>query len=725
MYKLILGVAALISTVAGAAEDLPVTDGLKHHYDASAEGTILCNDAGAVTNWAPVTGTMPLVDANTAYPDAVYPKAPVTVVTENGRKGLLLSHYDGENNGVYTFMCFPEVKSQATYTLFVVSRQIDAKYNGAIVGRPKDFTYRLQRDSGRSMAWRGLSDWPNAYFWINGQKTTEPSFADCGGTTTPHILTATDSGGKWLESLGAAAPGATTSYDLVYDKCVVHEVIYYGRVLKDDEIVQVSRYLIAKWGLVNPFPCTWTGAGQTSNWGDADNWDGGLVPGAKSVVKVADGATITLDSAEIEAARIEPAGEGAVTLTLGATDGLRASLNAEIDENVNLAFAGPGTLVCNDSISARAPIILMGGTVAPIAFSAVKYGTVSTHLDASVTSSVDVNEQGEVRSWASQDGGIGFKSPLDGAVMDTDTITYLGAKNRPIFTTSANGKPCVRFGRNADGEFTPSLLRGDADFKTYTVFCVGTRYFNERYGRLFGHIYNDDGSVLHVHQSTKIKDCYTDSSTWCNGETGTGGITSYEASGNSRPFVLVSRRVSGKSWAYAQTIGAANIQNGSTVTDTDGAFGRYDLHELISYSTALTDDQIREVAVYLMNKWGAPRQAADYRYEALPAINPVLTADATLDSGFFDFTLSSLAIDAGGLLTAPCLSVLGAIDLGDVDLALTGIGKLENDPKILTATSLSGDSPKSVSGLLDGFKLKKSGNDLFLKCPRGLLLLFR
>lgn len=724
MHKLILGVAVVISTVAGAAEDLPVTDVLKLHYDASAEGTILRNDAGAVTNWAPVTGTMPLVDANTAYPEATYPKSPVTVVTENGRKGLLLSHYDNENNGVYTFMCFPDVKNQATFTLFVVSRQIDAKYYGSIVGRPSDYTYRLQRDSDRQLAWRA-GDW-DGRIWINGQETTEPSFADCGGTTTPHVLTATSSGGKWLESLGASAVVASSGSTLVYDKCVVHEVIYYGRVLTDDEIVQVSRYLIAKWGLVNPFPCTWTGAGQTSNWSDADNWDGGLVPGAKSVVKVADGTTITLDSAEIDAARIEPSDEGTVTLTLKATDGLRVSLNAEIDDDVNLAFAGPGTLVCNDSISACAPITLKGGTVAPVAFSAAKYGTVSTHLDASVTSSIDTNEQGEVRSWASQDGGICFKSPLDGAAMDKDaTITYIGAKNRPIFATSANGKPCVRFGRNADGEFTPSLLRGDSDFKTYTVFCVGTRYFNERYGRLFGHIYDDDGSVLHLHQDTKLKDYYTDSSTWCNGETGTGGITSYEASGTSRPFVFVSRRVSSKSWAYAQTVGAANIQNGSTVKDPDGAFGRYDLHELITYSTALTDDQIREVAVYLMNKWGAPRQAADYRYEALPAINPVLTADATLDSGFFDFTLSSLTIDAGGLSTAPCLSVLGAIDLGRIDLALTGIRNLENDPKILTATNLSGDSPKSVSGLLGGFKLKKSGDDLFLKCPRGLLLLVR
>ena len=145
-------------------------------------------------------------DAATAYPDAAFERNPVAVVTEDGRRGLRLSH--GTNaEGTFTFLAVPGKVFQTYKTMFVVSRQIDSSWYGSIIGRVIGYDDRYNRLNSKGFAW--AKNWGGQTF-INGYDATDAdgdvSYGSYGGVATPHVLATQSGNGADLrfETVGAA-----------------------------------------------------------------------------------------------------------------------------------------------------------------------------------------------------------------------------------------------------------------------------------------------------------------------------------------------------------------------------------------------------------------------------------------------------------------------------------------------------------------------------------------
>ena len=684
MKKLLAVVAAVAAGVIHAAEDLPITDGLTLHYDASVAESILCNDAGAVTNWAPVTGSVPLVDAATAYPDATFSKEPVYKVTEDGRVGLQLSHFEG-SVGKYTFLCVPNKNYQNIKTMFVVSRQIQIGYYGAIIGRVEGTDYRYCRfyDNYKTCGWQ--NDWAGLSL-VNGVNTKDAAgnyrFEQFGGVDVPHVIAAKHRDATrqmTFESIGAAYvtnKGAPTS-NIVYDMCVVHEVVLFNRVLSEAEMMRVSRYLNHKWNLVDPDRnVVWTGAGANANWSNPDNWEDGYVPNANSTVFLSGDATVNLDSPSISVAAFTNL-TGAAKLTLNADSDVALFAQMTAPLAVEKTGAGKVTLcgrqLLEGGTSVAAGTLAIKPDLGDVALGA--FGTVSFHIDTTHPEAITAKQTGEVTDWASSAGGIVLKSPSTDPVFDGAAYHH----GDPRIATDEWGRTCVRFGYAADNTSTGTFFFATVDskkvdFRPRTQIYVQRQYTANCNGGLSGCITNYNSRIYRFYENSAGKNCdhcfgFNHNAMWCNGRVCVSeeGNNTYEASGTASPNLLVVRDtydqvfdIIGGQYLY-HTAGEPHHANVSALD--------FDLYEVIFFKESLTDEQIAAISKVLMDKWGVPAQAEFAAETYYPPTTPVeIAAGATFDTGdIAEVALKS--ISGGGTVAGNGTLDLagGTLGVGNVD----------------------------------------------------------
>ena len=645
----LFGASALFAEA--PAEDLPVTSGIVAHFDASAVATTLTDESGSVTNWTPITGSPALVSPALVYPDAIYEKSPVKVVTENGRRGIMMSHKEGGSD-VFGFLCTPQSSTYTIRMAFVVARQVEKSYGGAIFGQIVGTSGRFLR-TANAYTWNLASSHYNSS-WVNG--VAGVNFENVGGTDAPHLVAVASGSDRTVNSLGVAYAlddnGALKTASIVYNMCVVHEVVFYNRELSETERDRVSRYLIHKWNLDENADAVWTGAGSTTLFTDADNWEDGWVPSMFSRVILPASAEMEI-SGDVFVNSISPISESPVTLTLRVDDVAR--FNTRIGGAVSLRKTGNGelTLVGRQTYTGSTSVEA-GVLKTPSAFSEADledFGTVQLHVDMAATSTVEFAASGYVQSWKSTTrNGIVLKSPSTSRLFDDAAYD----PGDPYRVVDAQGRTCLRFGHPKDNEstykntFLFQTIDGEkVDFAPKTLFYVQRQHEDKKGGGLSGNITNATARIFRNSSNSCQWGEDNDHSFWINGkfrDKVDGVFTAdFANSGTTRPNLLASVS-NGDAF---DIIGGQYLYNASThaASSVSIVCGKMDLYEVIYFKEELSSDQIRQISTMLMDKWGVPT-LDDTIVQAvyLPAGTPIsVSGGATLDSDCLDVTFASIS----------------------------------------------------------------------------------
>lgn len=663
---------------ASALGPLPVTTDLSARFDASDATSMTLSEHGEVLEWRSQVGSVvlaapaPMKAANYNYCNGI-----PFLTTENNLKAVFFGEaWDGVPTNSLMSTAIPGVK-----TVVAVTRQHSASaYTGKLFGQVITQNASLQRATGECL-------WANAT-WVNGEMG-RTSFLDCGGTNAPHVVAMNISDGKTIEIIGggyvARSSGSSATPTTAYDPASVHELLFYKSVLTDDELMQVQQYLMEKWGIDGLY--VWTGA-KDSNWNDGANWACGRVPGddAKTIrlggaAVVAQGAVLlpvtalidlgggSLTVAGLTGGVVTNSAQTVATLTVNAaTD---AELGAKVSGNVNLVKNGSGVLKVASGQTYAGTTTLNGGTlqtVQPSSFDWGKYSGMVFRLDASEASTI-MTEAGtsNVTKWVSlTDNGYSFR-PLKDVADFADKYDY--AKGDSLLTTDADGRPCVRFGSQADDATSlGSALCPFNENDAYKSLTVATVFFVNRQhvavltpGRQCGLFGQAGISSDRVYRA--VGDCVWTGSrlytVWTSGKRQYdlvdsqlgGGIEFASSSGTVGPHVLsVIRSSKEDATGVPQArpldiIGAAYMEKEGTTAES--RCGQFDLYEAIGFSSVLTEAEIKEITDHLIAKWGVKTRedvVVDRPENTLsPNTSYAVTAPTVLDFGWMDQDFGNLS----------------------------------------------------------------------------------
>ena len=367
----------------------------------------------------------------------------------------------------------------------------------------------------------------------------------------------------------------------------------------------------------------WTGGGLTSDWSDADNWQGGILPDFDSVVQLDKNSEIRVSS-NVYCDRFENVGEHLATLTLDCPSDIR--LNARLVGNIRLEKKGAGALTLVGAQEHTGGIIVSAGTVIPTTDfpSGVyrSYGTVSAHVDVSDLATLTLGVNGEILAWRSlSDNNL---SLLGGEVAYPDAAFFHG---NPYLTEDAMGRHTVRFGRTPDGvtakctyfafgETDGSVVSRLEKFRGRTMFIVQRQAVNKADCGLLGmvtnysyRIWNSSGGANYWFRGTDLASSTTE--TWNNGrKANNSNAVTFEASGIDYPNLLVTRTSSGSAAKEFDIIGDQFLWDASKAAANPRSNQRIqDIYEFILFEDALSDQQVSDITGMLMKKWSIPEQA--------------------------------------------------------------------------------------------------------------------
>ena len=713
----VVGTVAAFSLPASALGPLPVTTDLSARFDASDATSMTLSEHGEVLEWRSQVGSVKLTapapmktpaGTSQAYN---YCNGIPFLTTENSLKAVFFGEtWDGVSTNSLMSAAIPNVK-----TVVAVTRQhSESEMIGGLFGQVISTALRLKRSADCA--------WDNAE-WVNGVKG-QKSFAECGGTSAPHVAVVTFTGNtKTIEIVGAAynarSSGASGAVASSYDPASVHELLFYTRVLTDDELVQIQQYLMEKWCVDGLY--VWTGA-RDSNWNDGENWACGHVPGddAKTIrlggaAVVAQGALSLPATALIDLAGgslavagltggvVTNSAQTVATLTVNAAT--EAELGVRVSGNVNLVKNGSGVLKVAPGQTYAGTTTLNGGTfkaLQPETDVMSKYTNATYkmvfHLDASDASTITTTPgTSNVTKWASlTDNGYSFRPLKD---VPDFAGKYDFAKGDSLLTTDCDGRPCVRFGTQLDDATSlGSALCPFDDNDAYKSLSVATVFFVNRQhvatltsGRQCGLFGQAGPSSDRVYRT--VGDCVWTGSrlytVWTSGKKQydladpqlEGDIEFASSSGTAGPHVLSVVRSSKEDATgvpQARTlniIGAAYMDKEDTTAKS--RCGQFDLYEAIGFSRALTEAEIKEITDHLIAKWGVKTRedvVVDRPENTLsPNTSYHVTAASTLDFGWMDqdFGNLSFATESAGYPLLTFARTLSSVSVAGKTLTLS------------------------------------------------------
>lgn len=698
----ILAFGALLGALsASALGPLPVTTDLTARFDASDATSMTLSEHGEVLEWRSQVGSVKLTAPAPMRADNYnYCNGIPFLTTENNLKAVFFGEtWDGISTNSLMSTSIGSIK-----TVVAVTRQhSESDMIGALFGQVISSAPRLKRAANCT--------WDNAE-WVNGVKG-QTSFAECGGTSAPHVAVVTFSTNtKSIEIVGAAynarSSGASGPVASSYDPASVHELLFYKRVLTDDELTQVQQYLMEKWCVDGLY--VWTGA-KDQNWNDGANWVCGRVPGDDAKTIRLDGAAVVAQGAlslpataliDLAGGSLAVAGltggvvtnsaQTVATLTVNAaTD---AELDAKVSGNVNLVKNGSGVLKVAPGQTYAGTTTLNGGTFKALQpetdvlskYTDAKYKMV-LHLDASDASTI-TTEAGtsNVTKWASlTENGYSFR-PLKDAY---SAGTYDFAKGDSLLTTDADGRPCVRFGSQInDATSLGSALCPFDNTDAYESLSIATVFFVNRQhvaaiksGQcgLFGQtasadrIYRGAGDCVWTNSNI-----YT---LWTSGKKQydlsdnpqlKGPIEFASCSGTAGPHVLSIIRCSNDGTTpegrSLRVIGAAYLSKSNPTAAS--LCGQFDLYEAVGFNSVLTEAEIKEITDHLIAKWGVKTRedVVVDRPENTLSTNTsyVVTAPTVLDLGWMNQDFGNLSF-ATESTSYPLLTFVRALSSVGID----------------------------------------------------------
>ena len=671
----VVGTVAAFSLPASALGPLPVTTDLSARFDASDATSMTLSEHGEVLEWRSQVGSVKLTAPAPMKADNYnYCNGIPFLTTENNLKAVFFGEtWDGISTNSLMSTAIPNVK-----TVVAVTRQhSESEMIGSLFGQVISQAPRLKRDANCT--------WENAE-WVNGVKG-QKSFAECGGTSAPHVAVVTFTGNtKTIEIVGAAynarSSGASGAVASSYDPASVHELLFYKSVLTDDELMQVQQYLMEKWCVDGLY--VWTGA-KDSNWNDGENWACGHVPGDDAkTIRLGGAAVVAQGAVSLPATAVIDLGGGSLTVaglvagvvtnsaqtaaTLTVNAATDAELGAKVSGNVNLVKNGSGVLKVAPGQTYAGTTTLNGGTIQAVQppFDWSKYSGMVFRLDASEASTI-TTEAGtsNVTKWASLTAnGYSFR-PLKDVADFADKYAY--AKGESLLTTDADGRPCVRFGAQIDDATSlGSVLCPFDDNDAYKSLGITTVFFVNRQhvatlttGRQCG-LFGQAGPTSDRVYRTAGDCVWTGNNLYA---VWTSGKKQYDlgadpqvqdviefasASGTAGPHVLSVIR-SDKDGKPANrtftSIGAAYMEKENTTAKS--RCGQFDLYEAIGFSSVLTEAEIKEITDHLIAKWGVKTRedvVVDRPESTLsPNTSYAVTAPTVLDFGWMDQDFGNLS----------------------------------------------------------------------------------
>lgn len=445
---------------------------------------------------------------------------------------------------------------------------------------------------------------------------------------------------------------------------------------------------------------------------------------------------------------------------LAAATGGGGFVNSAEDE-AELTVEATGDSALEPSVGERISVSLKGGDIALSAMQSYAGATtlaggrvevttnvtprsiagLTLHLDASDVTSVQTDELGRVEKWFSgvkicnggcppQDQHFSGFSIVTLKTDGMDAPIYSEPVHRPLYCARAfNGRPAVVFGRMPDGSFTNTHVVAEVPYSNQTVVVVlqVTNDTHKTFGSIYGNYGGTGDNAVRLNNYSK-----TQWLMFSNAKLGAvprrariNGNTVYDSSletpgtidakdygGALAPQVLVFE------WQgpYVQRIAIGMTSQINYFRAFEGA-----IHEVIAYDRLLTDNELYALETSLMEKWDVSAGAAKGAVvDTLPVRSALtVTADASLGLGGRGQTIPSLTLDAGTGERYPSLSVDGACDISETDLALSPVGLKTRSETILSAPpgALSGGQFKTAPELGSGYRLRITDRKVRLTAP--------
>lgn len=691
----------LSGTITGMdATNMPplVSYGLVAHIDASDSGTITEDGAGNVTEWrSKMADGLKFTTGAVAYPDAKFCTAPVWRSTD--ADGRPFVRFGTDRNNVYTGALMVASSPLRNGTLFFVNRQIMANAHGTIFGNLYNYTDRIMREQGYSYKWMqdqqaGMSRYD---IRVNGEETLY--FGETSGINNPQLLVVRRPsvvtndgvlGVAWVQNGGPAQ--AVIQWDVIFGRFDLYEAVIFDRILDEEQIAAVSSWLMAKWKcpkktsvttddlgtVVSPDSEVTVSANATLDAGSRTQ----RLPSLNGGGTLAASGTVDLDGGTLAVAEIlghpNIINSSASTATLAVGSDAATRLEALVTGDIDVEKRGTGVTTVIGSLNHAGATSLNGGTLkvdADTAFAAID-GLV-VHLDATFPGTMTLDAEGHVLEWRSMtSGGQSFR----GASEIYPDAPFHHAS--PFFFTNAQNLASVHFGYTVDNVRTGAFMQVTKPLTTRTLFFVQTQRYT--YGMdnrtIFGNRYDYIGRIRRDNAQNYLwasvpSPGETLGDAWMNGrKAGDGNPYTFETSAHSKPNLLVARRTEDTT---AEIIGGAWIRQGAAGANNDYnvVFGIMDLHELLIYDRALSDEEIMAVSGILMKKWNVPAQVDDIPVPAnlLPTNSTIIVSgDAALDFDGASQQIGGLTVAASGQVI-PVLSVLGTLDVTGAPLTFTGL----------------------------------------------------
>lgn len=500
----------------------------------------------------------------------------------------------------------------------------------------------------------------------------------------------------------------------------IAEMIAFNRVLTDEEILQVQKYLAERWGLTlarQP-----AGTAVTAR------------PAAASALEIMDGATLDLAGCDLTvdsltgAGAIVNTGSTPATLVVTGTCDFRGTIGAgatlKASGNLELAVATGGGLDLTSGTTT-----LGKNYFTPMADSLALW------LDASRPESITADANGLVTEWRSLAGR------MSGVISGTRTK----AKNGPAYGTDSDGKPACCFAAE-------SYLAAKSMAPRTVIVEAKLRAALEAATAIWG-LHSKDAEWRAGNGDNKLgRRGFTSGVMTIEHANGTSSLT---MSADDR-FISVTRFQDGIFPAYSIDehfidgadavncvgFGLGNNYNGSVLQD---------VNEVLVYERYLTDDELAPILEYLRDKWirsaGATvgRQPAPVLAEGvtlglaggttdLSALGPVSVASLVNDGNggtlTGDVTVGGFVVDAHGATSLAPLVVNGNLTLGaGAAAAVKGQQNLAHGVQIpalsVTGTWTGTFATESIEAPVRKWQTYREGNDWGVEYPNGLILLFR
>lgn len=688
--------------------------GLVAHIDASAAGTFTEDGAGNVTEWrSSAVGGPKFMTGAVAYPSAKFHTAPVWRSTDAAGRPFV--RFGTDRNNVYTGALMVASSPIRNGTLFFVNRQHMANAHGTLFGNLYNYTDRILRQQSDNYKWMqdqqsGMSRYD---IRVNGEETL--FFNETSGTTQPHLLVVRRPavvtndgviGTAWVQEGGPN--GEVKPWDVLYGRFDLYEMVVFDRILDEAQIAAVSAWLMAKWNCPKRSGVT---------------FDAGCVLSPDSAVTISSGAKLDVDDRSQRLVSVEGGGtlaasgiidlEGGTlavsellghatvvnssgtTATLAVGGDAATRLEATVTGDIDLEKRGAGVTTVDGGLGHTGATRLKGGTLkvdADAAFAAVE-GLV-VHLDASRPETMTRDAAGHVLEWRSMTGhGMGF---IAASKLYQDALF---SHEAPFFVTNTQNQASVRFGSTVGNVATGTFMQVTRPLTTRTLFLVQTQ--RHTYGKdnrtIIGNLYNYNGRIRRDNAENYLWASNPSpgevlGDAWMNGrKAGGGNPYTFEKSAHSVANLLVARRPAD---VTVEIIGGAWVRQSETyINDYKVVFAVMDLHEVLIYDRALSDEEIMAISSILMAKWNVPAQADDIPApaNALPTNSTlVVSADSTLDLGGLSQRPGALAVEVADQAPIPVLSVVGALDVAGVPLAFTGLEPAAHGLFLNTSVGIAG-----------------------------------